>query len=71
MVRRLLENSNISFEQEKTFKDCISPTTNSHFRFDFYVDNKYLIEFDGKQHYVSDSRFFQKKKSSRYNTGIN
>lgn len=70
-VRRLLENNNISFEQEKTFKDCISPTTNSHFRFDFYVNNKYLIEFDGKQHYVSDSRFFQKKKSSRYNTGIN
>ena len=36
---------------EKTFSTCINPKTGKQLRFDFYVNNKYLIEYDGIQHY--------------------
>ena len=46
-IKELLLNNNLSFEQEYWFNDCrdVNPL-----RFDFYVNNLYLIEFDGKQH---------------------
>lgn len=50
-IRLLLEKANISYIQEKTFNNCINPDTQRPLRFDFFVNNKYLIEFDGKQHY--------------------
>ena len=50
-IKSLLEEYNIPFEQEKSFPDCINPSTNRLLRFDFFVNNQYLIEFDGKQHY--------------------
>lgn len=56
-IRELLTNAGIPFEQEKTFDSCRSPITNKQFRWDFYVNNKYLIEFDGKQHYSNSGRF--------------
>lgn len=50
-IKSLLEEYNIPFEQEKSFPDCVNPSTNRLLRFDFFVNNQYLIEFDGKQHY--------------------
>lgn len=50
-IKSLLEEYNIPFEQEKSFPDCINPSTNRLLRFDFFINNQYLIEFDGKQHY--------------------
>lgn len=50
IISLLIEN-NILFEQQKTFDTCRNPITNALLKFDFYIDNKYLIEFDGKQHY--------------------
>lgn len=50
-IKSLLEEYNIPFEQEKSFLDCVNPSTNRLLRFDFFVNNQYLIEFDGKQHY--------------------
>lgn len=50
-IKSLLEEYNIPFEQEKSFPGCINPSTNRLLRFDFFVNNQYLIEFDGKQHY--------------------
>lgn len=47
----LLENNNIPYEKEKTFDNCRFPPTNAKARFDFYVNQKYLIEFDGIQHF--------------------
>lgn len=41
---------NIPFETEKTFKTCKFFDTNALARFDFYIDNKYLIEYDGETH---------------------
>lgn len=50
-ISKILRENNIPFVMQKTFDDCINPKTNAHFFFDFYVDNRYLIEYDGVQHY--------------------
>lgn len=47
-IKQLLESNDIFYECEKTFETCIFPETNAHLRFDFYIDNKYLLEFDGE-----------------------
>ena len=46
-IKQLLDEYNISYEMEKTFPECINPKTNKPLRFDFYVNNSYLIEYDG------------------------
>lgn len=48
----LLTKFNIPFECQKTFQDCRFIDTNNLARFDFFVDNKYLIEYDGEQHFM-------------------
>lgn len=50
-IASLLKKNNIPFQQEKTFKNCIFPDSKWPARFDFYVNQSYLIEFDGKQHF--------------------
>ena len=55
-IAELLTENNIAFTKEYTFPDLINPKTNRRLRFDFavYDENnslKYLIEFDGRQHY--------------------
>ena len=49
-IKEILLANKISFIQEKSFDDCRFPDTNRLARFDFFVGNKYLIEFDGRQH---------------------
>ena len=56
-IIQLLKENNISFETEKTFEDCFYSAKNAKCRFDFYINNQYLIEFDGKQHFVQDSGY--------------
>lgn len=50
-IAQILRDNNIIFEQEKKFNDFIYKDTNRKAQFDFYVNNQYLIEFDGKQHF--------------------
>lgn len=50
-IKKLLATHNIPFEEEKTFDSCRSLTTNYKYRFDFYVNNQFLIEYDGEQHF--------------------
>lgn len=50
-IAKILKQNNIPFEKEKTFNSCRYPDTNGLARFDFYVDNSYIIEFDGIQHF--------------------
>lgn len=52
-IKQLLEENNIPFIQEYSFNDCIFPDTNSKGYFDFFVNNNYIIEFDGSQHFSS------------------
>lgn len=58
-ITQILLDNNIYFEREKQFNDCRFPDTNRMARFDFYVDNKYIIEFDGKQHFEINDFFEQ------------
>lgn len=48
-IRSLLKKYSISFQTQKTFKSCF---LHNYLRFDFFIQNKYLIEFDGIQHYT-------------------
>lgn len=56
-IAQLLEAEKIKFERQKIFKSCRFPDTNYFAYFDFYVDNKYLIEYDGEQHFISKNIF--------------
>ena len=48
-IASILKENNINFDRQHIFNDCLSPKGNN-LKFDFYVDDKYVIEFDGKQH---------------------
>ena len=50
-VTQLLLKSGIVFESEKTFDTCRLPESNRLLRFDFYIDNSFLLEYDGEQHF--------------------
>ena len=47
-IEELLTQANIFFETQKKFIDC---KDKDYLRFDFYVNNEYLIEYDGVQHF--------------------
>lgn len=58
VVYRILIEENISFVQEKQFKDCY----NGLYRFDYYIPSKNIaIELNGAQHYKFVSAFYKKK----------
>jgi hypothetical protein len=49
-IIKLLSENNISYECEKSM---FKYSNNTNAKFDFYVNNKYLIEYDGETHYKS------------------
>ena len=51
-IKELLTTNN-PFVQEKTFETCRFPDTQALARFDFYVNNQFIIEYDGQQHFHS------------------
>ena len=55
-IKRILNEHNIAYEQEKTFDSCRFPHSNNLARFDFYINNQYLLEFDGIQHFLQTSK---------------
>lgn len=71
-ISQLLTKYNIPFETEKKFDDCRNPKTNYPLRFDFFVNNSYLIEYDGRQHSESDGGWGENLKDiqdkDRYKT---
>lgn len=54
-IAKLLLENNISFIQQKTFDSCRFPDTAAKARFDFFVNNQYIIEFDGIQHFQNST----------------
>lgn len=54
IISFLLDINNIVYEKEKIFETCKFPNSNYYGRFDFYVNNTYLIEFDGQQHFMPE-----------------
>lgn len=53
-IAALLDELKLPYEKEKIFKSC-KFETGRYGRFDFYVNNSYLIEFDGKQHFLPEA----------------
>lgn len=47
-ISKVLEEINISFESQKRFNSC---KYKKPLPFDFYVNNSFLVEFDGEQHF--------------------
>lgn len=62
-IDRILTEANIPFEREKRFDTCKDKTT---LPFDFYVDNKYLIEYDGNYHFDEKITVFDKEMAQRH-----
>ena len=48
-IAKMLFDANIPYIREFIFSDF------KPYRFDFFVDNKYVIEYDGKQHFENCS----------------
>ena len=66
-IKIILEENNIPFEEQKTFSNCYVNNKANKSKFDFYINNSFLLEFDGIQHYKStsgwnDEESFQKTK---------
>lgn len=52
-IQQILEQNKILFEKQKYFNTCRVAQTNRVMYFDFYIDNSFLLEFDGIQHFES------------------
>lgn len=53
-ISELLDEANIDYEVEKKFETC---KDKKELPFDFFINNQYLIEYDGEQHFKKDSVF--------------
>ena len=56
-ILKLLLNSNIHFEQQKTFENLHNK------KFDFYINNEYVLEYDGKQHFTFSNNGWNNKEN--------
>lgn len=54
-IQQILIEGNIVFEKQKIFPDLISKN-NGHLKYDFYINNSFLLEFDGIQHYEESEK---------------
>ena len=53
-ISELLDEANIDYETEKKFETC---KDKKELPFDFFINNQYLIEYDGEQHFKKDNIF--------------
>lgn len=60
-IAQLLNYNKIVFEQQKRFDGC-NLHDGGKCRFDFYINNHYLIEYDGQQHFESVDFFGGEEK---------
>ena len=54
-IKDILHKNNIDFIQEWLCKDLVFSDSGYQARFDFYVNNSYIIEYDGIQHFIQGS----------------
>lgn len=47
-ILQLLQSYQIHFVTQKSFENCKFYDSNYYAKFDFYINNKYLIEYDGE-----------------------
>ena len=71
-VRILLNERNINFTTQQSFDSCKYENSERPPRFDFYVNNSYLIEYDGQQHFYpidhfgGDEQFIIQQQRDKY-----
>ena len=51
IIENILKQNNIPYKTQKQFDTCYFPENNYFAKFDFWVNNKYIIEYDGEQHF--------------------
>jgi very-short-patch-repair endonuclease len=62
-ILRFLENKNIKYERQKTFENCLFI---EKLKFDFFIPElNTCIEFDGEQHFLKRSRFYEEVNEKR------
>lgn len=54
-IRKILKENNIIFNEQKTYDDLYVTNPHHKLKYDFYINNSYIIEYDGEQHYKSVS----------------
>ena len=57
-IKKLLKRNNIPYTPQKIFPTCRFPDSGAYAKFDFYINNSFLLEYDGIQHYsfkINDS----------------
>lgn len=63
LIEKLLMENNIPYETEKIFSSCKFEESQQYARFDFYVNNSYIIEFDGEQHFTYSNKGWNTKEN--------
>lgn len=62
-IHSILQQHHIPFETQKSFKTCKFTESQALAKFDFFVNNHYVIEYDGEQHFVSrENGIFTKER---------
>lgn len=62
-IKKLLQDNNIIYEEQKTYPNCKFPNTGGAARFDFYINNSFLLEYDGQQHYKYTNQGWNTKET--------
>ena len=60
-ISDILRKNNIYFETQKIFPSCFYLNKNHPCRFDFYINNNFLLEYDGIQHYQNSTGWNNKE----------
>lgn len=56
IIKNLLLQNNIPFKEQQTFDNLLG-INGGKLKFDFFINDTYLIEFDGEQHYRESTLF--------------
>ena len=64
-IDNILTKANIPFEREKRFDSCKDKST---LPFDFYVNNQYLIEYDGDYHFNKNRGIYDTENAQKHDT---
>lgn len=63
-IANILDKNKIIFLYDKVFQDCLDK---AFLPFDFFINNKYIIEFDGEQHF-RDTHYFNFEKTRKHDS---
>lgn len=54
-IKDILVKNNIPFIKQKTYDDLRSPNVGGLLKYDFYINDEFLLEYDGEQHFKESS----------------